>query len=132
MGVKRLVSSLPQMEPMPKRSLEVEKGDSTKQQVHSDFLVHKLRETAASIREQTKASESNKEEREKETTSWLALAQCIPHLSLAKAHTITVQAHSDGQATVLATWRDRANMYCESLQRHGLTVSTMHTNQNGN
>lgn len=43
MGVKRLVSSLPQMEPMPKRSLEVEKGDSTKQQVHSDFLVHKLR-----------------------------------------------------------------------------------------
>ncbi|CEL99848.1 unnamed protein product [Vitrella brassicaformis CCMP3155] len=95
-------------------------------------------------REETKDEEEeeldeDQEERSKQIKDWRVLLhnddihtfryvtdsiiEVIPQISSAKAHTITVEAHKNGVATVTATWKDRAERYCVGLQRSGLTVS---------
>ncbi|KAF8820069.1 ATP-dependent Clp protease adaptor protein ClpS protein [Cardiosporidium cionae] len=54
-----------------------------------------------------------------------SLAATIPLITKAKAHTITVEAHRSGQASVISTWKQRAEVYSQELQRTGLTVSIM-------
>ncbi|SBO21031.1 ATP-dependent Clp protease adaptor protein ClpS, putative [Plasmodium knowlesi strain H] len=86
-----------------------------------------------------------KQKREKETTAWKVIlynddihnftyvtdviVKVIGQISKAKAHTITVEAHSTGQALILSTWRTQAEKYCEELQKNGLTVSIIHESQ---
>ncbi|KAK1937264.1 ATP-dependent Clp protease adaptor protein ClpS domain containing protein [Babesia divergens] len=90
----------------------------------------KFRQTIESFKENTSSvsSEESKEQRREETGSWRvmlynddihsftyvteALAKVIPQLSREVAHTITVEAHNTGKATVLRTWRDKAEAYC--------------------
>ncbi|GAB68864.1 ATP-dependent Clp protease adaptor protein ClpS containing protein [Plasmodium cynomolgi strain B] len=57
------------------------------------------------------------------------IVKVIGQISKAKAHTITVEAHSTGQALILSTWRSQAERYCEELQKNGLTVSIIHESQ---
>ncbi|SCO75278.1 ATP-dependent Clp protease adaptor protein ClpS, putative [Plasmodium vivax] len=86
-----------------------------------------------------------RQKREKETTAWKVIlynddihnftyvtdmiVKVIGQISKAKAHTITVEAHSTGQALILSTWRSQAERYCEELQKNGLTVSIIHESQ---
>ncbi|KAK2198062.1 bifunctional ATP-dependent Clp protease adaptor protein ClpS/Adaptor protein ClpS [Babesia duncani] len=104
----------------------------------------KMSETIKGIKKQKEMTISTEsaEDREKETTAWRVmlynddihsftyvtecLARCVPQLTLAKAHTITVHAHKTGQATILHTWRDKANAYCQELQKCGLTVCAIY------
>ncbi|GBE62211.1 ATP-dependent Clp protease adaptor, putative [Babesia ovata] len=55
-----------------------------------------------------------------------ALVSAVPQLSHQVAHTITVEAHNSGQATILATWKRKAEYYCAELQKRGLTVCAIH------
>ncbi|GAW83406.1 ATP-dependent Clp protease adaptor protein ClpS [Plasmodium gonderi] len=89
--------------------------------------------------------DEEKEKREKETTAWKVIlynddihnftyvtdviVKVVGQISKAKAHTITVEAHSTGQALILSTWRSKAEKYCEELQKNGLTVSIIHESQ---
>lgn len=43
------------------------------------------------------------------------IVKVIGYISKAKAHTITVEAHSTGQALILSTWKAKAEMYCEGM-----------------
>ncbi|ORM40278.1 ATP-dependent Clp protease adapter protein ClpS [Babesia sp. Xinjiang] len=89
-----------------------------------------LRQTIESIKQDASAESSDqaKQNRKEETIAWRvvlynddihsftyvteALASAIPQLSREVAHTITVEAHNSGQATVLRTWQKKAEAYC--------------------
>ncbi|EKX74125.1 hypothetical protein BEWA_041630 [Theileria equi strain WA] len=105
----------------------------------------RLRTTLDDIKQskEKETAKSTREEREGEVDAWRvvlynddihnfsyvteSLASCIPQLSLAKAHLITVEAHKNGQAEILRTWKDKAETYCRDLQKCGLTVCTMYS-----
>ncbi|ETW17225.1 hypothetical protein PFFVO_04050 [Plasmodium falciparum Vietnam Oak-Knoll (FVO)] len=75
------------------------------------------------------ADEHEKKEREKETSAWKVIlynddihnftyvtdviVKVVGQISKAKAHTITVEAHSTGQALILSTWKSKAEKYCQ-------------------
>ncbi|SBT47757.1 ATP-dependent Clp protease adaptor protein ClpS, putative [Plasmodium ovale wallikeri] len=79
--------------------------------------------------------DEEKLKREKETTAWKVIlynddihnftyvtdviVKVIGQISKAKAHTITVEAHSTGQALILSTWKARAEKYCEGNASFG-------------
>ncbi|UKK00729.1 hypothetical protein MACK_000803 [Theileria orientalis] len=107
---------------MPRPSRKVQREASlTKKKVHE-----RIRQTLKSRKTKTKAQE--KQEREKEVESWRvilynddihsfayvteSLANCVPQLTIAKAHLLTLQAHRTGQAEILRTWKDKAEQYC--------------------
>jgi ATP-dependent Clp protease adapter protein ClpS len=52
-----------------------------------------------------------------------SIVKIIKQLTRKKAHEITVQTHSAGQATVIVVWKELAETYCMGLQRQGLTAS---------
>lgn len=109
--------------------------------------IKKLRKVVSEIRREhlEEADDLEKKKREKETTAWKVIlyndeihtftyvADCIVEvigqISKAKAHTIAVEAHGNGQALILSTWRTQAERYCEQLQKMGLTVSVIHEDQ---
>ncbi|EUD68890.1 hypothetical protein C922_00578 [Plasmodium inui San Antonio 1] len=109
--------------------------------------IKKLRNVVKEIKKDNIQEFYNEErqKREKETTAWKVIlynddihnftyvtdiiVKVIGQISKAKAHTITVEAHSTGQALILSTWRSQAERYCEELQKNGLTVSIIHESQ---
>lgn len=114
-----------------------------------EFKRMKLRETLENIKldkESLKSTET-KEDREKEVNSWRvvlynddihnfnyvteSISTCIPQLSLATAYTITMEAHKMGQATILYTWKDKAEAYCREMQKFGLTVCSINDTTRG-
>jgi len=52
-----------------------------------------------------------------------SIVKIVKQLSRKKAHEITVQTHSAGQASVIVVWKALAETYCLGLQRQGLTAS---------
>mmetsp|Transcript_113514 Transcript_113514/g.177522 ORF Transcript_113514/g.177522 Transcript_113514/m.177522 type:complete len:201 (+) Transcript_113514:58-660(+) len=52
-----------------------------------------------------------------------AITSVVPTISKAKAHDICIQVHTTGIGKVTSTWKQKAKVYCMSLQRSGLTVS---------
>ncbi|EDO05508.2 ATP-dependent Clp protease adaptor protein ClpS family protein [Babesia bovis T2Bo] len=112
--------------------------------VHKKEEQSKLRQTIESIKEDAVASmdDQTKQERKEETTAWRvviynddihsipyvteSIADAIPQISREVAHTITMEAHSTGQATVLRTWQRKAELYCIELQKRGLTACAIH------
>ena len=52
-----------------------------------------------------------------------SIVKIVKQLTRKKAHQITVETHSSGQATVIIVWKDLAENYCMGLQRQGLTAS---------
>ncbi len=52
-----------------------------------------------------------------------SLHKAIPGISQPQAHAITLEAHEQGVAIVLACPLEHAEMYCERLQSFGLTSS---------
>jgi len=52
-----------------------------------------------------------------------SIVKVVKQLSRKKAHQITVQTHSAGQASVIIVWKALAETYCLGLQRQGLTAS---------
>ncbi|EAN34207.2 ATP-dependent Clp protease adaptor protein ClpS family protein [Theileria parva strain Muguga] len=121
----------------PVRKPESETSKSAK--VHHE----RLRETVKQLKEKevTQTSPGSKEEREKEVNSWRvilynddihnfmyvteSISKCVPQLPLARAHLITLEAHKNGQAEIIRTWKDKAEQYCRELQKFGLTVCTI-------
>ncbi|SBS88183.1 ATP-dependent Clp protease adaptor protein ClpS, putative [Plasmodium ovale curtisi] len=114
--------------------------------------IKKLRNVIKEIKKENIGEfyDEEKLKREKETTAWKVIlynddihnftyvtdviVKVIGQISKAKAHTITVEAHSTGQALILSTWRAQAEKYCEGnasfeLQKNGLTVSIIHESQ---
>ncbi|SBT82364.1 ATP-dependent Clp protease adapter protein ClpS, putative [Plasmodium ovale] len=109
--------------------------------------IKKLRNVVKEIKKENirEFYDEEKLKREKETTAWKVIlynddihnftyvtdviVKVIGQISKAKAHTITVEAHSTGQALILSTWKARAEKYCEELQKNGLTVSIIHESQ---
>ncbi|CRG97591.1 ATP-dependent Clp protease adaptor protein ClpS, putative [Plasmodium gallinaceum] len=109
--------------------------------------INKLRNVVKEIKKDNikEFDEEEKKKRESETTAWKVIlynddihnftyvtdtiVKVIGQISKAKAHTITVEAHSTGQALVLSTWKAKAEKYCEELQKNGLTVSIIHESQ---
>ncbi|CRH02451.1 ATP-dependent Clp protease adaptor protein ClpS, putative [Plasmodium relictum] len=109
--------------------------------------INKLRNVIKEIKKDNikEFDEEEKKKRENETTAWKVIlynddihnftyvtdtiVKVIGQISKAKAHTITVEAHSTGQALVLSTWKTKAEKYCEELQKNGLTVSIIHESQ---
>ncbi|SCQ16842.1 ATP-dependent Clp protease adapter protein ClpS, putative [Plasmodium ovale] len=109
--------------------------------------IKKLRNVIKEIKKENIGEfyDEEKLKREKETTAWKVIlynddihnftyvtdviVKVIGQISKAKAHTITVEAHSTGQALILSTWRAQAEKYCEELQKNGLTVSIIHESQ---
>ncbi|EUD74258.1 hypothetical protein YYG_00205 [Plasmodium vinckei petteri] len=109
--------------------------------------IKKLRHVVKDIKKENKREYEDEEKlkREKEAYAWKVIlynddihnftyvtdviVKVIGYISKAKAHTITVEAHSTGQALILSTWKAKAEMYCEELQKNGLTVSIIHESQ---
>ncbi|VWU51935.1 ATP-dependent Clp protease adapter protein ClpS, putative [Hepatocystis sp. ex Piliocolobus tephrosceles] len=109
--------------------------------------IKQLRKVSKEIKKKNilEINEEEKQKREKETTAWKVIlynddihnfthvtdviVKVIEHISKAKAHTITVKAHSTGQALICSTWKAQAEKYCEELQKNGLTVSIIHESQ---
>ncbi|SCP03314.1 ATP-dependent Clp protease adaptor protein ClpS, putative [Plasmodium malariae] len=109
--------------------------------------IKKLRQVIKEIKKDNieEFYDEEKKKREKETTAWKVIlynddihnftyvtdviVKVIGQISKAKAHTITVEAHSTGQALILSTWKSKAEKYCEELQKNGLTVSIIHESQ---
>ncbi|SCM26110.1 ATP-dependent Clp protease adaptor protein ClpS, putative [Plasmodium chabaudi adami] len=109
--------------------------------------IKKLRNVVKDIKKENKREYEDEEKlkREKEAYAWKVIlynddihnftyvtdviVKVIGYISKAKAHTITVEAHSTGQALILSTWKAKAEMYCEELQKNGLTVSIIHESQ---
>ncbi len=52
-----------------------------------------------------------------------SIVKTVKQLTRKKAHEITIETHSAGQATVIVVWKDLAEGYCLGLQRQGLTAS---------
>eukprot|EP00920_Eleutheroschizon_duboscqi_P000141 GHVT01000537.1.p1 GENE.GHVT01000537.1~~GHVT01000537.1.p1 ORF type:complete len:325 (+),score=55.00 GHVT01000537.1:95-1069(+) len=52
-----------------------------------------------------------------------AIVRVIPRISKARAHAITVEAHRNGQASIISTWKKRAEAFCDGLQKAGLSIS---------
>lgn len=109
--------------------------------------IKKLRKVVSEIKRENlqEIDEIEKKKREQETTAWKvilynddihtftyvadSIVEVIGQISKAKAHTITVEAHGNGQALILSTWKSQAEKYCEQLQKRGLTVSIIHESQ---
>ncbi|SOV81146.1 ATP-dependent Clp protease adaptor protein ClpS, putative [Plasmodium sp. gorilla clade G3] len=109
--------------------------------------IKKLRNVIKEIKKDNikEVDEHEKKEREKETSAWKVIlynddihnftyvtdviVKVVGQISKAKAHTITVEAHSTGQALILSTWKSKAEKYCQELQQNGLTVSIIHESQ---
>ncbi|SBS90393.1 ATP-dependent Clp protease adaptor protein ClpS, putative [Plasmodium malariae] len=93
--------------------------------------IKKLRQVIKEIKKDNieEFYDEEKKKREKETTAWKVIlynddihnftyvtdviVKVIGQISKAKAHTITVEAHSTGQALILSTWKSKAEKYCE-------------------
>ncbi|ETW47613.1 hypothetical protein PFMALIP_04306 [Plasmodium falciparum MaliPS096_E11] len=87
------------------------------------------------------ADEHEKKEREKETSAWKVIlynddihnftyvtdviVKVVGQISKAKAHTITVEAHSTGQALILSTWKSKAEKYCQVICINGTIIQTL-------
>ena len=52
-----------------------------------------------------------------------SIVKIVKQLTRKKAHQITIQTHSAGQATVIIVWKQLAETYCMGLQKQGLTAS---------
>ncbi|XP_953803.1 uncharacterized protein TA16110 [Theileria annulata] len=99
---------------------------------HTLLFVYQMmnRDTVKQLKQKThkKASPEEKEERENEVNSWRvilynddihnfmyvteSISKCVPQLPLAVAHLITLEAHKNGQAEIIRTWKDKAELYC--------------------
>lgn len=120
------------------RAAELQKASEALNQVAQDL--GKQRDKHAAIKATTAAANKfEREKRKKRTKEWRvilcnddlhtfkyvteSIVEVIPIITRAKAHTITVEAHKSGMATVLSTWKQKAEQYSEALQRKGLSVS---------
>ncbi|KJP88174.1 hypothetical protein AK88_02121 [Plasmodium fragile] len=108
--------------------------------------IKKLRNVVKEIKKDNAKEfyDEERQKREKETTAWKVIlynddihnftyvtdviVKVIGQISKAKAHTITVEAHSTGQALVLSTWRSQAERYCEGNNVNMDTYVLMHKN----
>eukprot|EP00375_Theileria_parva_P003804 XP_766490.1 hypothetical protein [Theileria parva strain Muguga] len=140
----------PMLRPVRKPESETSKSAKVHHERLRYFLTHfplhlsiQLLETVKQLKEKevTQTSPGSKEEREKEVNSWRvilynddihnfmyvteSISKCVPQLPLARAHLITLEAHKNGQAEIIRTWKDKAEQYCRELQKFGLTVCTI-------
>mmetsp|Transcript_13997 Transcript_13997/g.28390 ORF Transcript_13997/g.28390 Transcript_13997/m.28390 type:complete len:171 (+) Transcript_13997:44-556(+) len=53
----------------------------------------------------------------------MAICKTVATVTRAKAHRITVAAHTNNLAVVTTTWKQMAKTYCLKLQKFGLTSS---------
>uniref|UniRef100_A0A3B0MKE7 ATP-dependent Clp protease adaptor protein ClpS, putative n=1 Tax=Theileria annulata TaxID=5874 RepID=A0A3B0MKE7_THEAN len=111
--------------PMPR---PIRKSESETAKAPKVFIF--LKDTVKQLKQKThkKASPEEKEERENEVNSWRvilynddihnfmyvteSISKCVPQLPLAVAHLITLEAHKNGQAEIIRTWKDKAELYC--------------------
>ncbi len=52
-----------------------------------------------------------------------SLVQCVPSLTVEAAAAIMIEAHNEGQATVIECPKETAEHYREALQSRGLTAT---------
>ncbi|CDR97721.1 ATP-dependent Clp protease adaptor protein ClpS domain containing protein, putative [Babesia bigemina] len=108
-------------------NMAMEKSNELEQ---SEEKKSKLEETIESIKETetTEQTDEAKKDRLEQIMAWKVvlfnddihsfkyvtevLASSIPQLTREVAHTITVEAHNSGKATVICTWKSKAEFYC--------------------
>ncbi|XP_026192250.1 uncharacterized protein LOC113147107 [Cyclospora cayetanensis] len=54
-----------------------------------------------------------------------AITKVLPHISRARAYDIALHAHTNRQATIILTWKEKASEVATALQDEGLTVSIL-------